>query len=112
MLKFAVATNWDDNLIKEIKILDPELKIMEIFGKLASDFVGGGRPAYAVKAISKKRAAQHIKLVKETGRKFNYLLNASCLDNREFTRGGQREIRSLLSWLDSIGVDAVTITNP
>jgi collagenase-like PrtC family protease len=112
MIKFTVATNWDDCLIEEIAILDPELKVIEIFGKLATDFIGGGRTPYALNPVSKKKAAGHIKLVKEGGRKFNYLLNASCLDNREFTRSGQREIRKLLSWLDSIDVDVITVTNP
>jgi collagenase-like PrtC family protease len=112
MLKFSVATNWDDNLINEIEILDQELKVSEVFGKLARDFVGGGRPAYALNEVSRRRAAGHIKLIQKTGRKFNYLLNATCLDNREFTRSGQREIRKLLSWLDSFGVDGITVANP
>ena len=112
MLTFSLATNWDEALIKAIDSLDSEHKVTEIFGKLASDFVGGGRPTYALPFVSKKNASQHIKLVKSTGRKFNYLLNATCLDNLEFTRSGQREIRKLLSWLDSLGVDSVTVANP
>jgi len=112
MMKFSVATNWDDGLIKEIDILDSGHRVTEIFGKLASDFIGGARPAYLLNAISKKNAARHIELVKKTGRKFNYLLNASCLDNREFTRSGQREIRKLISWLDSLGIDLISVANP
>jgi len=112
MIKFSVATNWDDNLIKEIDILDTERKVTEVFGKLASDFIGGARPSYILNNISKKKAAHHIGLVKRTGRKFNYLLNATCMDNREFTRTGQREIRKLISWLDDLKVDAITVANP
>jgi len=112
MLTFSVATNWDDNLIREIEVIDPEHKVTEIFGKLASDFVGGGRPTYALPFVSKKNVAHHIKLVKDAGREFNYLLNASCLDNREFTRAGQRQIRKLLGWLDSLGIDIITVANP
>jgi collagenase-like PrtC family protease len=112
MLTFSVATNWDNNLIREIETLDPEHKVTEIFGKLASDFVGGARPTYVLPFISKKKASGHIKLVKDTGRQFNYPLNASCMDNREFTRTGQRQIRKLLSWLDSLGVDIITVANP
>jgi collagenase-like PrtC family protease len=112
MLTFSVATNWDDNLIRQIDVLDSAHKVTEIFGKLASDFVGGGRPSYALPFVTRKLASSHIKLVKETGRKFNYLLNGSCLGNREFTRTGQKEIKRLLSWLGSLDVDIVTVTNP
>jgi len=112
MLTYSVATNWDDNLIEEIRILDREHKVKEVFGKLAKDFVGGGRPTYVLPAVNKRKAANHIRAVKNAGRKFNYLLNASCLDNREFTRTGQKEIRKLLSWLDYLQVDAVTVANP
>jgi len=112
MLTFSTATNWDDNLIREIEALDPHRKVTEIYGKLASDFIGGGRPSYSVTNVSKKHASHHIKLVKNTGRNFNYLLNATCLDNREFTRSGQMQIRKLLSWLDSVGVDIITVSNP
>ncbi len=112
MLKFSVATNWDDNLIKEIETLDSEHIVTEIFGKLDSDFIGGGRPTYALNPVSKKKASYHIRFVKKTGREFNYLLNATCLDNREFTISGHREIRKILSWLDSLDVDTITIANP
>jgi len=112
MLKFSVGTNWDDRLIAEIEALDPQHSVTEIYGKLASDFFGGGRPTYAVNVISKKKAGEHIKLVKKTGREFNYLLNAPCLNNREFTRTGQKQIKKILSWLDSIGVDGITVANP
>jgi collagenase-like PrtC family protease len=112
MLTFSVATNWDDNLIRRIDVLDSAHKVTEIFGKLASDFVGGGRASYTLPFVSKRNASRHIKLVKDTGREFNYLLNASCLDNREFTRTGQKEIKRLLSWLGSLDVDAITVSNP
>lgn len=112
MITFSIATNWDDSLIREIDIFDLHHQVVEIFGKLASDFIGGGRPTYALPNPGKRNASHHIELVKKTGRKFNYLLNASCLDNREFTRSGQREIRKLLSWLDSLGVDGVTVASP
>lgn len=40
------------------------------------------------------------------------MLNASCLDNREFTRIGQKQIRRLLSWLGSLSIDTITVANP
>jgi hypothetical protein len=34
--------------------------------------------------------------VHEAGMEFNYLLNASCMGNREFTRAGQRALDEIL----------------
>jgi len=34
------------------------------------------------------------------------------MDNLEFTRQGQRELRRLLEWLSKAGVDSVTVANP
>lgn len=54
MITFSVATNWDDNLISKIDVLDSKHKVTETFGKLPSDFVGGGRPTYVLTSVSKK----------------------------------------------------------
>jgi len=111
-MKFSVATNWDDNLIREIESLDPKHQVTEIFGKLASDFVGGGRASLVLPHPSKRQVRRHIQEAHRYGLKFNYLLNASCLDNQEFTILGQRKIHKLLDWLTDLSVDAVTISIP
>jgi len=111
-MKFSVATNWDDNLIREIENLNSEHKVTEIFGKLASDFVGGGRVSLALPHPSKRQVRRHIQEAHKHGLKFNYLLNASCLDNQEFTISGQREIHKLLDWLGDLKVDVVTVSIP
>ena len=41
-MKFTVGTNWQKDLISKIK----RDSVKELYGKLAYDFVGGGRPAY------------------------------------------------------------------
>ena len=50
-----------------------------------------------------------VQKVHAQGIEFNYLLNASCMGNTEYTREGQRAIRSTLDWVASIGRDSVTV---
>lgn len=107
-MKFSVPTNWQDDLVAIFK--SPEID--EVYGKLAQDYVGGGRPGYSQFNVSKKKAASHIRKIHESNCKFNYLLNSSCLGGREFTRKGRREIFKLLNWLVEIGVDSVTVSLP
>lgn len=62
--------------------------------------------------VTKKEAKEHILEIHKNSLKFDYLLNSPCLNNAEWTRKGQREIRKLLDWLVDIGVDSVTVSVP
>lgn len=107
-MRFSVPTNWQDELISRVN-KDP---VDELYGKLTDDFIGGGRPSYGIPQISKKDAVSHINKVCKTGLKFNYLLNATCLGNREWTIHGHRAIRRLLDWLAVVGIDKITVAIP
>lgn len=107
-MKFSVPVNWQDGLIAKINKKDVE----ELYGKLDADFVGGGRASSVVTPVSKKKAAAYIKEAHKNDLKFNYLLNAACMDNREWQRRGQKKLKDILSWLISVKVNSVTITIP
>ena len=107
-MKLFIATNWDNDLISRINTESVE----EVYGKLASDFVGGSRHSYRLPHITKRQARTHIQQIHKRGMKFNYVLNAPCLDNKELTIPGQRELHRLLDWLVDIKVDSVTVTLP
>jgi collagenase-like PrtC family protease len=108
MLRFTVGTNWQDDLIPKIK----RDSVKELYGKLASDFVGGGRPSYISANPSEEEVRSHIKQAHQNGMEFNYLLSAACLGNKEFTATGQKKIRQLLDWIVSMEVDSVTVAIP
>ena len=112
MMELCVPTNWDDRLLERIRNRDGGRRITEIYGKLPFDAVGGGRSAFALAFISRGHARRHIRTVRGLGIRFNYLLNAMCLDNSEFTRAGQKRISTLLDWIVSSGADKVTVSNP
>ena len=107
-MKLTVPTNWQDDLVKKISWPGVDA----VYGKLDSDFVGGGRPSCIFLKINKKKVKGHIQSIHDKGLKFYYLLNSSCLGNREWTKAGQREIRELLNWLEEINVDGVVVAIP
>jgi collagenase-like PrtC family protease len=104
----SVATNFDPGLIGALR----DYPVVELFGKLHEDAVGGGRASYQLAPVSRKRLAAHVRDAKAAGIGFNYLLNAACLGNREITRTGQAEIEELCGWLVTIGVSSVTVSSP
>lgn len=107
-MKLSVATNFDDQLVEQLK----DYPVFELYGKLPADLVGGGRASVMLAPLSPKKLRQHIQTVHRHGMEFNYLLNASCLDNMELARPGRRKIYRFLQRLKSIEVDAVTVAIP
>jgi collagenase-like PrtC family protease len=112
MMELSVPTNWDDRLLDLIFARDTRGRITEIYGKLPLDETGGGRPAFPLAFVSRRAAGRHIRRVRGKGLRFNYLLNALCMDNREFTRRGQNRLERLLDWVVSAGANQVTVANP
>lgn len=107
-MKISLATNFDDNLIDEVK----NYPIYEIYGKLKNDFIGGGRPDNTLINVQKQRFEEHVRKVRDAGIKFNYLLNGSCLSNNEQDKNWQNNFKKFLNYLKSVGVNALTVTNP
>ncbi|PLY00896.1 MAG: peptidase U32 [Desulfuromonas sp.] len=107
-MRLSVATNFDPELIEQCR----DYPVTELFGKLQSDAVGGGRAPYQLGKVSRRKLEAHVRHCNVAGIAFNYLLNASCLGNREITRKGQQEINRLLDWVSGIGVTSVTVATP
>lgn len=107
-MKLSVATNFDDKLIDGLK----KYSVYEVYGKLQEDFIGGGRPSNTLKSIDKSMLERHVKKVRESNMKFNYLLNGACLTNNEQNEEWQKNLRKFLDYLGSIGVNALTVSNP
>lgn len=108
-MKLSVPFNGQDDLIPQLKRY-PE--VVEVYGKLASDFIGGGKNSFQIPFISKRRFADNVKQAHKFGLEFNYLLNSSCLDNLEWTATGQKKIMGLINWLAGLNINAVTVATP
>lgn len=106
-MKLSVACNFDEQLLEGLA----PYPVYEIYGKLTTDYFGGGRPSFYLPEVTPPQLERFVDLTHKHGIQFNYLLNASAMGNTEYTREGQRNIEALLEWLDGIGVDSVTVAN-
>ena len=104
-MKLSVACNFDEPLLDGLK----PYPVYEIYGKLTSDYFGGGRPSFYLPEVNRSQLAAFVKKTHEHGIEFNYLLNSSSMGNSEYTSEGQRKAEEILEWLDHIGVDSVTV---
>ncbi len=106
-MRLSVACNFDPDLVDGLK----PYPVYEVYGKVTTDFYGGGRPSFYLPEVDEAAVARYVKRCHAAGVEFNYLLNASCMSNLEFTREGQRQLRSTLDWLSEIDVDSITVAN-
>src|SRR4030042_779541 len=114
-LRLCISTNWDDKLIDEFSAISDRMsdgRIFELFSALPESFVGSGRPAWAIGNVDKDRVRSHIKYARSKGFHFNYLLNGSCMGNREFTKDGFDQLYEYLDFVNSLQVEFVTVSVP
>lgn len=108
-MKLSVAYTFDLHLIRSLAKI-PQVK--EIYGKLGSDIIGGGRATYMVKNAGWSMLKESIRESKKYGINLNYLLNAANLDGFEQTRAGQKKLRKFLDRLAEMGIEHVTVSVP
>ncbi len=106
--KFSLAANYDADLIPQIGVYPVD----EVYGKFPADGISGGRPRYLATPLSKHELRNYIQTLDRHGIAFNYLLNGSCFDNREWTRAWQKKATSLLAKLGDLGVRRITVSTP
>jgi len=85
---------------------------VQIYGALPVSFMGSGGSGPDIPMMTKGQAEEYIASAQSSGLTFNYLLNAPCLNNLEWQEETHRELIEHLEWLDSIGVDSVTVAIP
>lgn len=107
-MRIMLPANYDLDLLPHLG----EHNVYEIYGKLPYDVVGGGRPTYMSTPISRRTLARYVAAIHRHGMEFNYLLNAACLGNQEWTKSFQRRLNELLDWLSDVEVDTVTVVLP
>jgi len=107
-VELIIPTNWDDALITKVR----GMPIKEFYGKFPSDYFGGGRPSSFFPSVKAKHIRHHIDIIHKCGYQFDYLLNATCMDNVEFSRVGQHRMHKFIDQLVESGVDIVTVSIP
>jgi collagenase-like PrtC family protease len=107
-MRLSIPTNWADDFFEKVDLS----AVTEIFGKLQSDYIGGGRASVLLKKLPLSRFKEHVKEISKRGIVFNYLLNATCMCNKEFSIKGHREICKLLDFISEHEIPMVTVGLP
>jgi collagenase-like PrtC family protease len=107
-MQFAIATNWDPALLEALQ----GTSVTSLYGQIINDPLGGGRMALFLPPVGPAAAAEFIAETRRRGLGFNYLANATCFDNQEFTREGFRRMVDHLQWVAAAGADTVTVALP
>jgi collagenase-like PrtC family protease len=108
MLCFCIPTNWTDTLLDNIA----DLPVTEVYGSLPETPSGGGRAAKVLPRVDAGQAARHIRMCRDRGLAFNYLLNGTCFGNQETDPNFRRAIHRHLQWMSDAGVESITVSNP
>lgn len=107
-MKLSAPANYDLELIGELA----SHPVSEVYGKLAVDLVGGGRPSYMACPVTKRQLAEYVAELGRHGIAFNYLLNSSCLGNCEWDRRWQKRLMRFLEGLGKMGIRHLTVSTP
>ncbi|MCP4135642.1 MAG: hypothetical protein GY754_32035 [bacterium] len=107
-MSLSIPTNFSEDFFDKVDLS----ATTEIFGKLSSDYIGGGRASVLINKTSKKKFLEHVDEITKRGITFNYLLNATCMSNLEFTRKGHKKIRKLLDFISENNIPMVTVGLP
>ncbi len=107
-MRLSIAANYDTELIPQLA----GYPVKEVYGKYPSDVVGGGRPSYMGSPLSRKELNSYARALEKYGIEFNYLLNSSCLGNREWSGRWQKKLRRLLDELSEMEIPWLTVSTP
>jgi collagenase-like PrtC family protease len=107
-MRLTVPANYDAAILPLLK----QYGAVELYGKLPFDITGGGRPSSMSTPLPRRALAAYIGEVHRQGLEFNYLLNAACFGNEEWTRRFHRELDKLLTWLTDLRVETLTVAAP
>jgi collagenase-like PrtC family protease len=107
-MRLSIPHNWQGDLVESIDLTSVD----GFYGKLDLDILGGGRSSNVCPHVTRGAFKKEIKKIHNKGLKFTYLLNATCLDNKELSYAMTRRLSKLLDWLADSGVDSITVSLP
>lgn len=108
-MKLSISYNGDLDLIEN---LGDYKNVFCFYGGSSKEGIGSGRSAFAIPANTPEDIELAVNKAHSFGKEFNFLMNSSCMGNREFEPETYQQIVAQLDWAVEIGVDWVTIANP
>lgn len=105
----SVPTTWANDYLVRLREYP---SVGWVYGSVPTEIIGSGRQASLLPAVDREQATDHIRQAQRLGLKFNYLVNTSCLGNREYIGDFHRAIIKYLEWVAEQSPDTVTVTIP
>jgi collagenase-like PrtC family protease len=116
MKYFSVPADFKTETIDRYAVLNdahPDSKVNETYGNITiGNKFGSGRTSNLLPETGFDDLARYVAHSNEKGIPFNYTLNASHMENREFSEEGAAELKAFLGQLHETGVRSLTVTLP
>jgi len=112
-MRISLACNWKLDLLDLIEN-DPILKqnVYDLYGTYDLSFTGTGRPFMIMPRKSKLEVETYINKLHDSKLKFTWLWNGMCLGFYMFNSEEQTKALKELDWLEDLGVEYLTVTDP
>ncbi len=101
-----LPTNWDPGLLERVAALRPAY----LYGSLPRESTL--RSPLQLPEATEELIAAHIEEAAEAGIRFVYVMNATCMGNREHSEEGRYEILQRCQWLAEAGAAGIVLANP
>ncbi|MDP4125183.1 MAG: hypothetical protein Q8917_19160, partial [Bacillota bacterium] len=97
----------------EINQSNQDSKIIETYGQLAPDTLFGSlRVNSQLPVVDTRLLEKYVSYSIDKGIEFNYVFNATCMENDELTGEGYKKISSFFKTLQLIGIKSITLSLP
>lgn len=111
----SIPMTFEDSYIDSIIELNNtrtgDVSIKEVYGARREDIIGNLRPSFTLKYVSDEKLEEYIARLHQNGIEFNYVINSTVSDGREYTEEGRKSIVNFVKNLLELGVDSFTITS-
>jgi collagenase-like PrtC family protease len=107
-MKISVAANFEEGYLER---LAKHKEVVNVYGKLPADFIGGGYETSKLPDVSVEKLESYIRKANNLGISFSYVINATVMNNDEYTKAGIKKLHELLSFLDTQNLESVTVSN-
>ncbi|MFW9864606.1 MAG: U32 family peptidase [Candidatus Thorarchaeota archaeon] len=112
-MRISLACNWKLDLLNQIEGNSSlNRNVYDLYGTYDLSFTGSGRPFLLMPKKTKSEIRNYITKVHDLGLKFTWLWNGGCLGYYKFNSEQQSKALKELDWLDDMGVEYLTVTDP
>lgn len=105
-MKLIVTTNWEKDFLNKLDGFPVEW----ICGRLPVDLIGSSTLLpFNFRKINIKQLEKNIKKIHAKKIKFNYVMDAMCFNNIEYTDGGVQKVIKYAESIIDAGADSITV---